>query len=120
MNIYINYYENFKVGDYLFEDSSNVSFEFLLFLLEIPNHLRNYLINNIVPVGGFCLINKFFLRFKEELEYFVKENEKFSKQFNKSFIENFNFINNKYPSNLINWAGGEFISICFFENVEKQ
>ena len=119
MNLYINYLENFRVSEYLFEDSDNIVLQFLLFLINIPTDLRIYIVNNIIPVGGFCLINRFFYRFKDELNYFVRKNEYFAKHFTQDFVDNFNFVHNGYPSNLVSWAGAA-IFLKLIKKDEKQ
>lgn len=65
-NLYLNYLENYRVCEYMFSGPHNVAFDFVEYLLSLPNDLREYLIHNIIPVGGFCLTNGFFQRFYQE------------------------------------------------------
>lgn len=63
-SVYLNYLENYRVTITMFEDESNVAFDFIQFLLDIPKEMREHLIHNIIPVGGFSLTNNFFFRFQ--------------------------------------------------------
>jgi hypothetical protein len=47
------------------------------------------------------------------------ENEEFSKHFDREFVENFNFVDNGYPSNLVSWAGAS-IFLKLIKRDEQQ
>ena len=110
-NVYINYLENYRVCETLFNDSNNIVIDILDALVEIPSSLRDFLVNNIIIVGGFCLYNKFMKRLKDELNNYVRTNQYYKNQFSDYFTTNFCFTTHEYPTNLLNWAGCKLISI---------
>lgn len=112
MSVYINFLENYRVTEYMFSDSSSIVIDILDALLDIPSQLRDYLVNNVIVVGGFALLNKFMKRLKDELDFHVKSNPYYKNQFSRYFVDNFYFATIDYPTNLMGWAGCEFISVC--------
>lgn len=114
MNVYINFLENYRVTEYMFDDSSSIVIDILDALIELPSHLRDYLINNIIIIGGFGLLNKFLKRLKDELEFHITNNPYYKNQISSYFTQNFYFATIDYPTNLLGWAGRELISMSIF------
>lgn len=105
MNVYINFLENYRVCQFMFDNSNSVTIDILDALLEIPTQLRDFLVNNIIVVGGFCLTNKFITRLKDELNFYLDCNPFYKDRFTDFFKVNFCFTTHDYPINLLNWSG---------------
>lgn len=103
-NVYLNYLENYRVCESMFEDNNNIVFDFVNFLLDLPNTLRELLISNIIIVGGFSLTNGFFKRFQSEVKELILNYDDAKEVFPESSLDKFKFTNINYPCNLISWA----------------
>lgn len=49
--------------------------------MEMPPHLRDHLVHNIIPVGGIGLTNTFFYRFSQEVVHIIQNNQHIKKRF---------------------------------------
>ena len=113
--LFINFLENYRVGNFMFEHPHSIAQEFLDFLKSMPSHICLFLIGNIIPTGGLLLINKFFIRFRQELEALALKDADFKQTLPDKFFDKFHFTYVSYSPNVLNWAGGWVISVCAFE-----
>ena len=111
LGLYINYLENYRIANFLFEHPQSIVQEFVDFLRSLPTHMCVFLIGNIIPAGGLLLINKFFMRFRQELEAITLKDSEVKQLFPDKFFENFHFTYVSYSASVLNWAGGKLISI---------
>ena len=106
LSLFFNYLENFRVANFLFEHPQSIAQEFIDFLRSMPSHICVFLIGNIIPTGGLLLINKFFVRFRQELEALTLNDPEVKKAFPDKFFENSHFTYVSYSASVLNWAGG--------------
>jgi hypothetical protein len=117
-SLFINYLENYRVANFLFDHPHSIVQEFVEFLRSLPTHICVFLIGNIIPTGGLLMLNRFFIRFRQELEAITLNDPEVKQSFPEKFFDNFHFTYVSYSASVLNWAGGEVISVCVAPTAE--
>ena len=109
----INFNTRVVVGEKLFEENSNCNFAYLILktLAEnVPCEIRRKIGSNIILSGGLTMLEGFFQRFLDELNFIVDNNQEFKKL--KGIRNDLRVHKIIYPRNILTWVGASL----FFGN----
>ena len=109
----INFNTRVVVGEKLFEENSNCNFAYLILktLAEnVPCEIRRKIGSNIILSGGLTMLEGFFQRFLDELNFIVDNNQEFKKL--KGIRNDLRVHKIMYPRNILTWVGASL----FFGN----
>ena len=113
-NFNIDFYTRIFLGEKIFDDNNEINFAYLILKSlkeDVPCEIRRKIGSNIILSGGITMLNGFYQRFLDEINYISNNNNEFERL--KGIKNDLKVHKIIYPRNIIRWVGASlFLTFC--------